>query len=111
MKVNYAPRARADLAEIAEYSRKAFGSTVASALETYMRATIARIAAMPESGVSVTEREGGAGRAARALSLQDILFGVRGHRDDSACAPHGSKAVVVFGDFRTNGGTPHPNAD
>jgi toxin ParE1/3/4 len=58
MKVNYAPRARADLAEIAEYSRKAFGSTVASALETYMRATIARIAAMPESGVSVTEREG-----------------------------------------------------
>jgi plasmid stabilization system protein ParE len=30
---------------------------VASALETYMRATIARIAAMPESGASVPERE------------------------------------------------------
>jgi addiction module RelE/StbE family toxin len=58
MKVDYAPRAKADLVEIAEYSRETFGHTVASALETYMRATVARIAAMPESGVSVPKREG-----------------------------------------------------
>lgn len=58
MKVDYAPRARADLVEIGEYSRTAFGSAVASALETYVRATVARIAAMPESGVPVPEREG-----------------------------------------------------
>jgi toxin ParE1/3/4 len=57
MKVNYAPRARADLAEIGEYSRQTFGPAVASALETYIRATIARIAAMPESGASVPERD------------------------------------------------------
>jgi plasmid stabilization system protein ParE len=50
MKLNYAPQARADLAEIGEYSRLLFGPAVASSLETYMRATIARIAAMPESG-------------------------------------------------------------
>jgi toxin ParE1/3/4 len=31
---------------------------VAVARETYMRATIARIAAMPESGAAVPEREG-----------------------------------------------------
>ena len=56
MKIDYAPRARADLIEIAEYSRKTFGPIVASALETYIRATMARIAAMTESGVSVPER-------------------------------------------------------
>jgi toxin ParE1/3/4 len=58
MNVDYAPRAQADLSKIAEYSRKTFGPAVASALETYIRATIARIAAMPESGISVPEREG-----------------------------------------------------
>jgi toxin ParE1/3/4 len=58
MRVRYAPRARADLAEIGEYSRHAFGPAVASGLETYMRATIARIAVMPESGAAVPEREG-----------------------------------------------------
>jgi addiction module RelE/StbE family toxin len=58
MNVNYAPRAQADLSEIAEYSRKTFGPAVASALETYIRATVARITAMPESGISVSEREG-----------------------------------------------------
>jgi toxin ParE1/3/4 len=58
MKVDYAPRARADLAEIGEHSRHTFGPAVASALETYMRATIARIAVMPESGATVPEREG-----------------------------------------------------
>jgi plasmid stabilization system protein ParE len=58
MKVDYTPRAKTDLVEIGEYSRKTFGLTVASALETYMRATVARIAAMPESGVSIPNREG-----------------------------------------------------
>jgi toxin ParE1/3/4 len=58
MKVAFAPRAQADLAHIGEHSRRNFGPTVATALETYIRATVARIAAMPESGESVPEREG-----------------------------------------------------
>jgi len=58
MKVDYAPRAQADLAHIGEHSRRNFGPTVAAALEIYIRATVARIAAMPESGEIVTEREG-----------------------------------------------------
>ena len=58
MKVDYAPRARADLVEIGDYTRTAFGSAAASALETYIRATVARVAAMPDSGVLVPEREG-----------------------------------------------------
>jgi toxin ParE1/3/4 len=58
MRVEYAPRARADLIEIADYSRIQFGRAVATALETYIRATIARIAAMPESGERVPDRAG-----------------------------------------------------
>lgn len=58
MRVDYAPRARADLADIGEHSRRTFGQRVASALETYIRATVARIAAMPESGEEVPERQG-----------------------------------------------------
>ena len=58
MKVDYAPRAQADLIEIAEYSRRTFGRAVASALEIYIRLTVARIAAMPESGEVIPEREG-----------------------------------------------------
>jgi toxin ParE1/3/4 len=58
MNVCYAPRAVADLASIGEYTRGAFGNTAASALEIYISATIARIAAMPESGEVVPERQG-----------------------------------------------------
>ena len=43
MKVDYTPRAKTDLVEIGEYSRKTFGLAVASALETYMRATVAAL--------------------------------------------------------------------
>jgi toxin ParE1/3/4 len=57
MNVEYTPRARADLQEIADYSRKTFGRAVAAALETYIRATVARIAAMPESGVAIQDRQ------------------------------------------------------
>jgi plasmid stabilization system protein ParE len=42
--------------QIGEYSRAAFGDAVARALETYMRATVARIAAIPESGQRVPQR-------------------------------------------------------
>jgi plasmid stabilization system protein ParE len=49
MKVGYAPRAAADLELVAEHSHKAFGTAVAGALETAIRATIARAAATPKS--------------------------------------------------------------
>jgi toxin ParE1/3/4 len=71
MRVEYAPRAQADLIEIADYSRTRFGRTVASALETYVRATILRIAAMPESGERVPERAG-----VRVVSLVRYPFRV-----------------------------------
>ncbi len=58
MKVDYAPRARSDLIQIGERSRRVFGPTVAAALETYIRATVARIAAIPESGERVPKRSG-----------------------------------------------------
>ena len=58
MRVDYALRAQADLLEIAEYTRAHLGATVASALEIYIRATVARIAEMPESGEVVPERDG-----------------------------------------------------
>ncbi len=58
MKADYAPRARTDLIEIGERSRRVFGPAVAAALETYIRATVARIAAMPESGERVPKRPG-----------------------------------------------------
>ena len=56
MRVEFAPRARIDLIEIGEHSRTVFGAAVAAALETYIRATVSRIAAMPESGQRVPER-------------------------------------------------------
>jgi plasmid stabilization system protein ParE len=58
MKVDYAPRAQADLVHIGQLSRRNFGPAVAAALETYIRATVARIAASPESGVRLPERQG-----------------------------------------------------
>lgn len=56
MKVEYAPRAVADLADIGAHSRKAFGDSVAIALETTIRATVARIALMPQSGQRMPQR-------------------------------------------------------
>jgi len=95
MKVDYTPRAKTDLVEIGEYSRKTFGLTVASALETYMRATVARIAAMPESGVSIPNREG-----VRVVPLVRYPFRIfyaviEGHGNNSARPSYGSKAVVA----------------
>jgi plasmid stabilization system protein ParE len=52
----YAPRAVADLLEIGRQSRRVFGAAVAGALETYIRATVARIALMPESGQRLPAR-------------------------------------------------------
>lgn len=56
MKVTYAPRAIADLTRIAARSRRVFGPAGAVALETFMRATIARLAVVPESGLSMPQR-------------------------------------------------------
>ena len=58
MKVEYAPRAAADLIQIGEQSRRVFGDIVAAALEAHIRATVARIADMPESAQQVVERPG-----------------------------------------------------
>jgi plasmid stabilization system protein ParE len=56
MNVTFAPRAAADLRQIGARSRRVYGDAVAAALETYVRATIARIAVMPESGQRVPAR-------------------------------------------------------
>jgi plasmid stabilization system protein ParE len=58
MKVDYAPRAIADLGKIGEHSRSVFGDAVAAALETYIRATVARIAMIPEIGRRLPRRRG-----------------------------------------------------
>ena len=58
MKIEYAPRATADLKRIGEQSRKAFGDAVAAALETFIRATIARIAVVPGGAQQVPYRPG-----------------------------------------------------
>jgi toxin ParE1/3/4 len=58
MKVEFAPRASADLRKIGEQSRKAFGDAVAAGLETYIRATVARIAVIPEGAQRVSQRPG-----------------------------------------------------
>ncbi len=58
MKVDFAPRASRDLVKIGQRSRRQFGPAVAAKLETYIRATVARIAAMPESGERLPERPG-----------------------------------------------------
>ncbi len=56
MKVEYAPRAVADLIHIGENSRRMFGNAVAAALETYVRATVARILFLPEIGQRLPQR-------------------------------------------------------
>ena len=56
MNVEFAPRATTDLARIGARSRRVFGPAVAAALETFIRATIARLAAFPESGVRMQLR-------------------------------------------------------
>jgi toxin ParE1/3/4 len=58
MNVSLAPRASADLRTIGARSRRVFGDAVAAALETYIRATIDRIAVMPQSGLRVPRRHG-----------------------------------------------------
>jgi len=56
MKIEYAPRAIGDVERIGRRSRRAYGNEVAAALETYIRATVARIAVVPESGERLRER-------------------------------------------------------
>src|SRR5690242_3741770 len=46
--VEFAPRAVGDLSRIGARSRSAFGPAVAAAVETFIRATIARLAVFPE---------------------------------------------------------------
>ena len=58
MKVEFAPRATADLKRIGEQSRRAFGDTVAAALETYIRATVARISVVPDGAQRLPQRPG-----------------------------------------------------
>jgi toxin ParE1/3/4 len=58
MKVEFAPRATADLEKIGEQSRKAFGDAAAAALETYIRATVARISVVPEGAERLPQRPG-----------------------------------------------------
>jgi plasmid stabilization system protein ParE len=58
MNVSYAARAVSDLDEIGTHSPRVFGPAVAAALETFIRATVARIAIMPESGLRVPGRSG-----------------------------------------------------
>jgi plasmid stabilization system protein ParE len=58
MKVEYAPRATADLIKIGAKSRRAFGDAVAAALETYIRATVARIAVIPDGAQQLPQRPG-----------------------------------------------------
>jgi plasmid stabilization system protein ParE len=56
MNIEFAPRAAADLARIGAQSRRVFGPAVAAALETFIRATIARLAVFPESGLRLPPR-------------------------------------------------------
>jgi plasmid stabilization system protein ParE len=56
MKIEYAPRAAADLINIGTQSRRAFGEVVAAMLEKHIRATVARIATMPESAQRLPQR-------------------------------------------------------
>jgi plasmid stabilization system protein ParE len=91
MKVAYTPRAVADLSEIGAQSRKTFGSAVAAALESYIRATVARIAVMPESGQRLP---GGAGGSLGSISVQDFLYGRRGDGHHSA---HSTRRAATMG--------------
>jgi hypothetical protein len=75
MKVQYAPRAVADLVEIAEHSRKAFGAGVAATLETTIRAAIACL-------------NGAACASYRSFAiLSKFSHGCGRHSHDIACAP------------------------
>lgn len=56
MKVAYAPRAASDLIDIGERSYRVFGAAVSAALDTTIRATVARVAVMPEIGQRLAER-------------------------------------------------------
>jgi plasmid stabilization system protein ParE len=56
MNVAFTRRATADLARIGAQSRRVFGPAVAAALETFIRATIARLAVFPESGLRLPRR-------------------------------------------------------
>lgn len=58
MKVEYARRAIVDLSTIGAESRRLFGDSVSAALETTIRASIARIAVLPEIGQRITQRPG-----------------------------------------------------
>jgi plasmid stabilization system protein ParE len=58
MKVDYAPRAIADLKRIGLQSRRAFGDAVAVALETYIRATVVRISVLPYGAQPLPNRPG-----------------------------------------------------
>jgi toxin ParE1/3/4 len=69
MKIEFARRAIVDLATIGAESRRVFGNSVAGAVETTIRATIARIAVMPEIGQRVTQRP-----AVRVVSLGRYPF-------------------------------------
>ncbi|HLI23195.1 MAG TPA: type II toxin-antitoxin system RelE/ParE family toxin [Stellaceae bacterium] len=56
MKVVYARRAMTDIANIGADSRRLFGDSVSLALETTIRACVARIDLMPEIGQRVAQR-------------------------------------------------------
>jgi plasmid stabilization system protein ParE len=56
MRVQYSPRAVADLEMIGERSRRVFGAAVAEALETFIRANVLRVAVYPQSAPKLPER-------------------------------------------------------
>jgi toxin ParE1/3/4 len=56
MNVEFTRRATSDLTRIGVRSRRVFGPAVAAALETFIRATIARLAIFPESGSHLERR-------------------------------------------------------
>ena len=58
MKFEFSMRPSVDLRNIGEQSRKAFGEAMAVALETYIRATIARIAVVPNGAQPLPQRPG-----------------------------------------------------
>jgi toxin ParE1/3/4 len=57
MKVEYSPRAADDLKRIGQKSRRVFGEEVAAALKKLIRASVARIGAMPSSGELLRQRQ------------------------------------------------------
>jgi toxin ParE1/3/4 len=79
MRVEYALRAQADLATIGARSQRVYGPAVAAALETYIRATVARIAAIPEIGERLEERP-----EVRGIPLVRYLFKIYYTTSDDA---------------------------